>query len=164
MRLARPALAVFTWCALALAACGPATAASPDEPRGATNGRMFDLVSSKPDGSEWTLRLRGDSLWVAYSGQDGKDAKDLGPYTLSAKEARKVWDLIDAADLYELDEGEPDPEVGSVMLRLRDPTEDGDHETTTTHVPRDTDDEAVLDLADYLITLVERHAKVEPAF
>jgi hypothetical protein len=77
---------------------------------------------------------------------------------------RKVWSLIDEADIYELDEGEPDEDVGSVLLRLRDPTEDGEHETTTTHVPRDTDDEAVLDLADYLITLVKRHAKVEPVF
>ncbi len=145
-----------------LGACGPATALAPEEPRGDTNGRMFDMVSSKPDGSEWVLRLRGDSLWVAYS--TAKEAKELGPYTLSDKEMRKVWELIDGADIYELDEGEPDPDVGSVMLRLRDPSDDGEHEVTTSHVPRDTDDEAVLDLADYLIDLVKRHAKVEPVF
>lgn len=150
------ALAIAT-----LLGCGPAIGPAPEDPRGETNGRMFDMVSNKPDGSEWTMRLRGDSMWVAYSDTEG--GEDRGPYTLTAKEARKVWELIDAADLPDLEEQDIDPEVGSVLLRLREPTGDGDHELIEANVPRDTEDEAVLDLADYLVTLIQRYTKVAPA-
>lgn len=149
--------------ALTIAAgCGPTMTGDADEPRGDTNGRMFDFISSKPDGSEWTIRVRGDSMWVAYSTED--EDKDLGPVTLAGKEARKLWRLIDAIDLPERDEGEQDEDAGSVMLRLREPTEDDDHEIMTSYVSRETDDEDVIDLANYLITLVGRHHDgLEPA-
>ncbi len=143
-------------------ACGPTATGDPSEPRGDTNGRMFDFVSSKPDGSEWTIRVRGDSMWVAYS--TAKSDKDLGPVTLSGKEAKKLWRLIEAIELQDRDEGEQDEDAGSVLLRLREPTDDGEHELMTSYVSRETDDEDVIDLADYLIDLIARHHKgVEPA-
>jgi hypothetical protein len=145
-----------------VAGCGPTINSDADTPRGDTNGRMFDFISSKPDGSEWVIRVRGDSMWVAYSTR--KSDKDLGPKTLTEKEARKLWRLIDAIDLPERDEGEQDEEAGSVQLRLREPTDDGEHEIMTSYVSRETDDEDVIDLASYLIDLIARHHKgVEPA-
>ncbi len=148
--------------ALLAVACGPTITGDPDVPRGDTNGRMFDFISSKPDGTEWTIRVRGDSMWVAYS--TPKKDKDLGPVTLSGKEAKKLWRLIDALALEDRDEGEQDEDAGSVLLRLREPTEDDEHEILSTYVSRDTEDEDVIDLADYLIKLIARHHEgVEPA-
>jgi hypothetical protein len=152
-----------------LAACGPTTTPVED-PRGDTNGRMFDFVSTKRDGSEWTIRIRGDALWVAYA--KGEKTQDYPPQTLSAKEAAKVWKLIDRLDLENRDEGAPDDDAGTVTLRLREPTSDDNeddqavlaHDLITSYVPRDTDDEDVLDLADYLIDLVQKHDGVAPAF
>jgi hypothetical protein len=150
--------------ALALGACGPATQVGADDPRGDTNGRMFDFVSTKPDGSEWTIRVRGDSMWVAYS--TGEKSKEYDPVTLSAKEAQKLWRLIDQADIPDRDEGVPDDEVGSVYLRLREPDGEDrlDHDIVGAYIDRDTDDEDVIDLATYLIDLIEKHHDVAPAF
>jgi hypothetical protein len=150
--------------ALSLAACAPATRVGSDDPRGDTNGRMFDFVSTKPDGSEWSIRVRGDSLWVAYSTADKSEEYD--PVTLSAKEAKKLWRLIDAVGIADRDEGEPDEEYGSVLLRLREPEgeERIDHDIVGIYVPRDTEDEDVIDLATYLVDLVEKHHGVAPAF
>jgi len=145
-----------------LAGCGPTITGDPDSPRGDTNGRMFDFVSSKPDGTEWVIRVRGDSMWVAYSTR--KTDKDLGPVTLSGKEAKKLWRLIEAIDLPERDEGEQDEDAGSVLLRLREPTDDDEHEIMTSYVSRETEDEDVIDLASFLIDLISRHHEgVEPA-
>ena len=148
---------------LALLACGPTTAPVED-PRGEANGRMFDFVSTKPDGSEWSIRVRGDSLWVAYS--TAQKSEEFDPVTLGAKEAKKLWRLIDAVDIPNRDEGEPDEEYGSVLLRLREPEgeERIDHDIVGIYVPRDTEDEDVIDLAAYLIDLVEKHHGVAPAF
>jgi len=148
--------------ALVLVGCGPTIAPESGSPRGDTNGRMFDFISSKPDGTEWTIRVRGDSMWVAYSTR--KEDKDLGPVTLTAKEAKKLWRLIEALALEERDEGEQDEDAGSVLMRLREPTDDGEHELIASYVSRDTDDEDVIDLASYLIDLIARHHEgVEPA-
>lgn len=148
--------------ALLVVGCGPTITGDAGSPRGDTNGRMFDFISSKPDGTEWTIRVRGDSMWVAYSTR--KEDKDLGPVTLTAKEAKKLWRLIEAIDLPDRDEGEQDEDAGSVLLRLREPTEDEEHEIMSSYVSRETDDEDVIDLADFLITLIARHHEgVEPA-
>ena len=131
--------------------------------RGDTNGRSFDFVSTKPDGDEWTIRFRGDSMWVAYSIDDKND--DLGSFNLTDKEVRKVWALVDDLDLPGRKGGYIDDEGGTVMFKLREPTnsEDG-HETYTIYVSRDTEDEAVIDIADYLRRVVKRHTKEEPNF
>ena len=129
--------------------------------RGDTNGRSFDFVSSMPDGSEWTLRLRGDSLWVAYSEEDRFD--DLGAVRLDTEQLEKVWDLIDAVDVTGRKKGRPEHDAGTVLLRLRQPTEDR-HEMFTVYLSRDTDDPDVLDLADYLATLVKKTRGERPGF
>jgi hypothetical protein len=156
--------AVVVAVALGVAACGPATRVGADDPRGDTNGRMFDFVSTKPDGAEWTIRVRGDSMWVGYS--TATQTREFDPVTLSPKEAKKLWRLIDQVDIPDREEGRPDAEVGSVYLRLREPEGEDrlDHDLLGTYVDRDTDDEDVIDLAAYLIDLVEKHHDVAPAF
>ena len=131
--------------------------------RGETNGRSFDFVSTKPDGDEWTIRFRGNSMWVAYSIDDKND--DLGSFDLSDKEVRKVWALVDDLDLPGRRTGSIDDADGTVLFRLREPTgtEDG-HETYTIYVSRETEDEAVLEIADYLRRVIKRHTKEEPNF
>lgn len=160
MRLACLIVACALTCAGA-AACGPTAANVSDDRRGNTNGRMFDFISSKPDGSEWTVRVRGNSLWVAWS--TAKEAKDLGPVTLAEKETNKLWKLIERLDMFERDEGEPDEDAGTVMMRLREPVDGEEHELTTVYDSRETDDEDVISLANYLIDLISRHHKIEPA-
>ena len=151
---------------VALAACGPNLGPGPDDRRGDTNGRMFDFVSDKPDGAEWTIRARGDSLWVAYSTR--KEDKELGETTLTPKEAKKLWALVDDVSVDRDEEVDPEADdggVGTVLLRIRQPTDDGDHDIISVYVPRDTENQSVIDLANYLIDLVARHHKgVEPAF
>lgn len=149
--------------ALVIAACGPTKGTADGDRRGDTNGRMFDFVSAKPDGSEWTVRVRGDSMWIAYA--SAKESKDLGPVTLDGKEARKLWALIDEVAVDEAEEVEPgDTEVGTVLLRVREPSEDGAHDIISIYVARDTENDSVLDLASYLIDLAKKHHEVEPAF
>lgn len=146
-----------------LAACGPTATQASGTRRGDTNGRMFDFVSAKPDGSEWTVRVRGDSMWIAYA--DAKDSKDLGPVTLAGKEAATLWGLVDEVAVDEDEEVDPEADdVGTVLLRIREPTEDGDHDIISIYVPRDTENESVIDLANYLIDLAKKHHEIEPAF
>jgi hypothetical protein len=131
--------------------------------RGQTNGRSFDFVSTKPDGDEWTIRFRGDSMYVAYSIDHKND--ELGTFNLTDKEVRKIWNLVDDLDLPGRKSGYIDDDGGTVLFRLREPTgtEDG-HETYTIYVSRDTEDEAVLEIADYLRRVIKRHTKEEPNF
>jgi hypothetical protein len=146
---------------LVLAACGPSMRPAPDDRRGDTNGRMFDFVSAKPDGSEWTIRIRGDSMWVGYS--TAKEARELEAVTLTGKQARRLWTLIDDVELDDEDD-EGDEETGTVLLRIREPSEDGEHDIISVQVSRETENETVIDLAAYLAKLVAAHHDVEPAF
>ncbi|MBP6630852.1 MAG: hypothetical protein KBG28_22965 [Kofleriaceae bacterium] len=131
--------------------------------RGDTNGRSFDLVSNKEDGSEWIFRFRGTSLWVSYSTRKG--AEDLGAINLTSKEARTLWNLIDELNLAGRRQGKRDAPEGTVMMRLRDPTDDK-HELTEIYVARDkaNDDEAVAAVAVYLGDLVRKYKNEEPNF
>jgi hypothetical protein len=135
-----------------------------DRERGNTNGRSFDFVSTKPDGDEWTIRFRGDSMWVAYSIDDKND--DLGSFNLTPKEVRKVWNLVDDLNLPGRRGGNIDDEDGTVLFRLREPggEDDEGHEVYTVYVSRSTEDEVVVELADYLSVIVERHTKERPNF
>src|SRR5262245_57239009 len=125
-------LAGMRWTAILVAlALAPGACTQPgtyvDEPirgassgeRGNTNGRSFDFVSTKPDGDEWTIRFRGDSMWVAYSIDDKND--DLGSFNLTPKEVKKVWNLVDDLDLPGRRGGNIDDEDGTVLFRLREP-------------------------------------------
>jgi len=152
---------------LALSGCGGGSYATgsglmvdPSQ-RGETNGRSFDFESTKPNGASWTIRIRGTGMWVAYA--KGEKDDDLGSFNLTGEQADKVWEMVDAVDIPNRREGKPDTEHGNVVLHLRD-VEGKHHELYTIYVSRDTDDEDVLDLADYLATLVETYRKERPAF
>jgi hypothetical protein len=122
---------------------------------------MFDFVSTKPDGDQWTLRFRGTGLWVAYSIDDKSD--ELGTLTLTDKESKKLWRLIDALALERRKEGSANHKSGTVLMRLREPTAE-EHELLTAYVPRNTEEQAVLTLAEYLQDLVAKHSKERPNF
>ncbi len=118
-----------TWCAVAIASCLTFTACHPggtyagaggafgDADRGETNGRMFDFVSNKPDGDDWQIRIRGNSLWVSYSKDQKSDS--LGTKGISEKETDKVWKLIDNLELNDREKGKKDEDEGYITLRLR---------------------------------------------
>lgn len=145
-----------------LSACGGPDYQAPDDPRGEVNGRSFEFVSTKPDGTEWTFRVRGNSLWVGFVEKDKPG--ELGAIQLSGKERKKLWELIDMVDVGGRKRGKADPEHGTVILRLREPDDDGRHDSRSVQVSRRTEDEDVLALANALIDLVEKHKKVSPAF
>lgn len=147
---------------ISIAGCGGTDYHVSDDPRGEVNGRSFEFVSTKPDGTEWTFRVRGNSLWVGFVEKD--KTGELGAIQLSGKERGKLWELIDMVDVGGRKKGKADPENGTVILRLREPTDDGEHDARTVQVSRRTEDDDVLALADALIDLVEKHKKVSPAF
>ncbi len=130
--------------------------------RGETNGRMFDFVSNLPDGDDWQIRIRDDSMWAAYA--NGADEKQLGTVNLDPKESRKVWKLIDELDLGGRKKGKKDEDEGYVMLRLREPGGEQGHDLITVFVTRATEDEAVLDLGGYLQILIKKHFKKDVQF
>jgi hypothetical protein len=132
------------------------------EQRGETNGRSFDFVSTKPDGAEWTIRIRGSAMWVAYA--KGKKSDELGSFNLTDKESDKLWSMVDTIDIPSRREGKVDAKHGTVSLHLRSVDDDGEHELHTVFVSRDTEDEDVIDLADYIASLIERHKQERPAF
>lgn len=132
------------------------------EDPGETNGRMFDFVSNMPDNDDWQIRIRDDSMWAAYA--SGQDEEQLGTVRLDAKEAEKVWGLIDEIDIGGRKKGKKDPDEGYVMLRLREPGGDDGHEVTTIYVTRATNDDAILDLGAYLQKLIKKYHKKDVEF
>jgi hypothetical protein len=133
--------------------------------RGETNGRMFDFVSNKPDGDDWQIRVRGNSLWASYSDEEKSD--DLGTKRLSSSETTKLWDLIDAIDIAGRKKGKADEDEGYVQLRLREPGEGDDgesHKIFLVYVSRTTEDEDVIALAEYLQELISKYTKEKPNF
>lgn len=130
--------------------------------RGEANGRMFDFVSNMPDDDDWQVRIRDNSLWVAYA--SGSDEKQLGTVELTGAETIKIWDLIDAIDIPGRKKGKKDEDEGYVMLRLREPSGEDNHEMKAIFVSRATDDEAIRDLASYLLKLVKKYHKKDVEF
>ena len=133
-----------------------------DVDRGETNGRMFDFVSNKPDGDDWQIRVRGNSIWASYAREDSIDK--LGAKTLGDKEETKLWKLVDALGLTERKKGKKDEDNGYVTLRLREPGEEDQHDIYTVYVSRETEDEDVLALAGYLQDLVKKYFGEKPSF
>lgn len=147
----------------ALLACSAPDVQVSDDPRGQVNGRSFEFVSTKPDGTEWTFRVRGNALWVAVV--NGTRSEELGAIALSGKERRALWELIDLVDVGGRKKGKADAKHGTVVLRLREPSEDGsEHDLVTAMVSRRTKDQDVIDLANYLIDLVAKHKGIEAQF
>jgi hypothetical protein len=128
--------------------------------RGETNGRMFDLIANMPDGDDWQVRIRDDSMWVSYS--NGDDVDDLGTRGLTAKEARRVWDLIDNVDIASRKKGKKNADEGYYQLKLREPGEEGEdgvenHVQHSIFVSRDTDDDDITALSQYLVKLIGKY-------
>ena len=130
--------------------------------RGEVNGRMFDLISNKPDGDDWQLRIRDSSMWAAYS--SGTDSTELGTANLDGAETRKIWKMIDDLDLGGRDKGERDEDAGFLQLRLREPGGDEGHEVISIYVSRSTDDEAIVELGSYLQKLILKYHKKRADF
>jgi hypothetical protein len=132
--------------------------------RGDTNGRTFDFVSNKPEGDDWTIRIRGSSMWISYANEETID--DLGTVNLTDKEARKVWDLIDTLDIESRKVGKKDEDEGYVQLRIVDP-DGGDDDgplRRTIFISRTTEDDDVLALATYLQALIAKYKQESPNF
>ena len=142
--------------------CGGENYQGVEDPRGEVNGRSFEFVSTKPDGTEWTFRVRGNSLWVGFV--EKAKSGELGAIQLSGKERKKVWELIDMVDVGGRKKGKADEKHGTVSMRMREVDDDGEHDSRLVLVSRRTEDEDVIALANYLIDLVEKHKKVSPAF
>jgi hypothetical protein len=123
---------------------------------------MFDLISNKPDGDDWQVRIRDSSMWVAYA--SGTDQKELGTVNLSGKETNKIWGIIDEIDLGGRDKGEPDEDAGYLQLRLREPGGDEGHELISIFITRDTDDEAIVELGTFLQELIRKYHKKDAEF
>jgi len=130
--------------------------------RGETNGRMFDLISNKPDGDDWQIRIRDSSMWTAYA--SGTDEKQLGTVNLDARETKKLWKLIDDIDLGGRDKGEPDEDAGYLQLRIREPGGEEGHDLISVYVTRNTDDEAIVELGSYLQKLILKYHKKQADF
>lgn len=124
---------------------------------------MFDFVSNMPEGDDWQIRIRDNSLWAAYG--DGDKVSDLGTKPLSKKEANKFWSLVDAVEIPDRKKGRQDEDEGWVQLRLREPGDES-HDIFTIYISRADaeDDDEVLALAVYLQDLVEKHFKKKPEF
>lgn len=154
---------------LALAACPKAGGsyaqgerAAGDIDRGETQGRMFDFVSNKPEGDDWQIRIRGSSIWASYS--DEQDSSELPSRNLTTKETDKVWELIDAVEIPERKKGKKDEDAGYVQLRLREPGGEEGYDFFTIYVSRETEDDEVLELAEYLRELIGKYHKEKPNF
>lgn len=159
---------ILVFLTLAISACSPGGQYVTNDrqggevDRGDTNGRMFDFVSNKPEGDDWQIRIRGSSMWVSYGNDEEVD--DLGTVNLTEKETDKVWELIDALGLEDRKKGKKDEDEGYVQLRLREPTGDSEHEAITVIVSRANADDEVIDLAEYLRTLIVKYKKEKPNF
>jgi hypothetical protein len=130
--------------------------------RGEVNGRMFDLVSNKPDGDDWQIRIRDSSMWAAYS--NGATSKEFGTVNLDRVETKKIWKIIDDLDLSGRDKGEKDEDAGYLQLRLREPGGEEGHDLISVYVTRNTDDEAVVELGTYLQKLILKYHKKKADF
>jgi hypothetical protein len=153
---------------LCLAACSPggeyvqSDRQPGDVDRGETNGRMFDFVSNKPEDDDWQIRIRDDSMWVGYGNED--TSEDLGNRALAKRDAQRLWKRIDDLEIGERRKGKKDLDFGYIQLRLREPGGEEGHEFITIYVSRETKDEDVIALAEYLRDLVGKYYKEKPNF
>ncbi|MCX5741106.1 MAG: hypothetical protein NT062_01250 [Proteobacteria bacterium] len=131
--------------------------------RGETNGRSLDLVSNRPEGDDWEIRIRGSSLWASYGDQD--KIKTLPPVNLDRMQTEKIWRLIDELDVAGRKKGKKDEDDGFVTLVLREPGADGEEaEIHTIYISRTAEDEGLEELALYLQNLIKRYHKVDAEF
>jgi hypothetical protein len=132
-----------------------------DVDHGETNGRRFDFVSNKPEQDDWQIRITGSSMWVSYARDESSDK--LGTINLTAKETRKVWDLIDALDISHRKSGKKDEDEGYVSLQLKEPGDDGGA-VRRIYISRAAKNEDLIALATYLQDLTEKYKNERPNF
>lgn len=150
--------------AAALAGCGggqysTSTQRFGGSERGESNGRMFDYVSMSADGDQWEVRIRGNSMWLAYSLED--KAESFKPVRITSAEEAKVWKLVDVIDLPSRRRGRIDETNGTVLLRLREPG-DEEHDIYSVYFSREAENEKVMSLAKYLSTLAKKYYNEKP--
>jgi hypothetical protein len=155
---------------ISLAACGAAGGSYAQNDRtggadrGDTNGRMFDFVVNQTEGSDWQIRVRGNSLWAAFTDEEN-NLTDLGTVRVLEKESEKLWRMIDRVDIPSRKKGKKDEDEGYVELRLREPGgEDDKHDVIKIYVSRATDDEDIINLAEFLRKLILQYHKKKPDF
>jgi hypothetical protein len=151
-------------CSLTLAGCGggqysTSTQRFGGSERGEVNGRMFDYVSMSADGDQWEVRIRGTSMWVAYSLEDKSES--FKPVNLTPVESEKLWKLVDVVDLPSRRRGRIDEANGTVLLRLREPG-DEEHDIYSVYFSREAENEKVGNLAKYLISLAKKYYNEKP--
>jgi hypothetical protein len=162
--LALATLVLASALASALAGCGGGQYSTSTQrfggaERGEANGRMFDYVAMSADGDQWEVRIRGNSMWLAYSLED--KAESFKPVVISSAEEAKVWKLVDVIDLPSRRRGRIDEANGSVLLRLREPG-DEEHDIYSVYFSREAENEKVKSLAKYLTTLAKKYYNEKP--
>jgi hypothetical protein len=133
-----------------------------DVDRGEANGRRFDFVSNKPEQDDWQIRITGSSMWVSYARDQTADK--LGSINLTARETRKLWNLIDALDIPHHKKGKKDEDEGYVSMQLKEPGGDDGGAVHRIYISRATNDSDLLALATYLQDLTEKYKKERPGF
>jgi hypothetical protein len=149
---------------LTLAGCGGGQYSSSTQrfggaERGEANGRMLDYVAMSVDGDQWEVRIRGTSMWVAYSLED--KAESFKPVNLSTAESEKVWKLVDVIDLPSRRRGRVDEANGTILLRLREPG-DEEHDIYSVYFSREAENQKVNNLAKHLISLAKKYYNEKP--
>lgn len=139
----------------------PRGGGSEDE-KGETNGRSLDLVSNRPEGDDWEVRIRGSSMWASHG--DEEEIKQLPPVNLDHMQSEKVWRLIDELDLPHCKKGKKDEDEGFVTLVLREPGGEDQADMFTVYISRGAEDEDLEKLALYLQDLIKRYHKVTAEF
>jgi hypothetical protein len=163
-RTASVTFAALACVALAAPACGGGTYSSATQryghaDRGETDGTMLDYVAMLPDGDQWEVRVRGKSMWLAYSLEDKTET--FKPVTLSDEESKKLWKLVEILDLPSRRRGRIDEVNGTVLLRLREPGEE-EHDIYSVYFSREAENEKVLSLAKYLTSLSKKYHGEKP--
>jgi hypothetical protein len=72
--------------------------------------------------------------------------------------------MIDEIDLGGRDKGERDDDAGYLQLRLREPGGDEGHDLISVYVTRNTEDQAIIELGEYLQKLILKYHKKEAEF
>lgn len=120
---------------------------------------MLDYVAMLPDGDQWEVRVRGKSMWLAYSLEDKTES--FKPVTISDAESEKLWKLVEVLDLPSRRRGRIDERNGTVLLRLREPG-DEEHDIYSVYFSREAENEKVMNLAKFLTSLSKKYHNEKP--
>ncbi len=145
-------------------ACAAATQPmDPEERRGEVIGEVFEFSSGGGDlggQGEWIVRVRGDSMWIANVRRG--EATEYGAHRITKDEYKKLWRLVDVADIHELETStRPGKEKETIYMfsvtETRGPTYSVD-------IWRDDarEDEYLRNLTRYLAKLIHKYTVKKP--